>query len=305
MCHTFKPCKNRYSSFLFALLCHSVTSDVNLLLLRSLVPLGLLHRGHTAGPMGRRRPRSGDGLEAPGRRRKIAARREGPGTLLDAMAWPADITNALRYSPEGEADDTYLLRLQNNCQQQNIIITDYSGWECPYWGMSAMTAEWEARLGWDSDMLADAFQFVRSCDYGQVQGRVLNAMSHHCHASQCCVQGDMLARLPKKAQNYIASSRPDPEALVEIRAAAHRELHEWLMANRSWVYPVDAQAPCTVHGRRCYMNGWMKVPEPLRDSEERPSIWNIAGITCHAWSAEGNQEGLAHPFGRLPLGVAL
>ena len=109
------------------------------------------------------------------------------------------------------------------------------------------------------------------------------------------VQGNMLGRLPKKAQNYIASSKPDPEAPVEIRAAAHRELHEWLMANRSWVFPVDAQAPCTVHGRRCYMNGWMKVPEPLRDSEERPSIWNIAGITCHAWSAEGNQEGLAHP----------
>ena len=43
------------------------------------------------------------------------------------------------------------------------------------------------------------------------------------------------------------------------------------------------------------MNGWMKVPEPLRDSEERPSIWSITGIMCHAWSAEGNQEGLAHP----------
>ena len=82
---------------------------------------------------------------------------------------------------------------------------------------------------------------------------------------------------------------------MDKRRQAFVELHQWLLDSRAWVFPTDSRAPCTVHGGKCYANGIMRIPEEQRSGPARPSVWNIAGVTCHAWSAEGKGEGLAHP----------
>ena len=228
------------------------------------------------------------------RRRCSSQFPDGPETLEEAMDWPRYIIDSLRQGEDGSQDGSLLTRVLMNLQQQNVVVTDYSGWECPQWGVHEMKIAFEEILKWEKAMLSQSFTFARACDFGPTQNRVLVAISNQCHGSNLCVHSNMIDRLPRKARRHIKRELPPPGAWVEARRAAYAELAQWLLDNRKWVFPADAKAGCSVHGKECFANGIMWVPELQRDAPDRPSVWNIAGLTCHAWSAEGKGEGLAH-----------
>jgi len=218
----------------------------------------------------------------------------GPGTLEEAMDWPRSIIDALLQGADGSADESLLMRVQMNLRQRNVVVTDYSGWDCPQWCFHAMIAAFRNHLQWEPSMLSEAFNFARACDFGPVQNRVLTAISHQHHKSSMCVHANMIHRLPRKARRHIERELPPPDASVDTRRDAYSAIALWLLENRQWVFPADAKAECSTHGKQCFANGIMWVPEDQRESPDRPSIWNISGLTCHAWSAEGKGEGLAH-----------
>ena len=212
------------------------------------------------------------------------------------MNWPEYIIDCLRRGANGLLDDSVLMRLQNTLRRQNIVVTDYSGWDCPQWSMDAMLRAFKIVLGWDECMLDAAFIFARSCDFSPTQNRVLVAISHELHGSKSCVHSNMIDRLPRKARRYIQSALPQDDWTNPQKQDAYLAIGAWLLENRRWIFPRRAAAECSVHGKECFANGIMWVEEEeQRDSPDRPSVWNVSGLTCHAWSAEGKGEGMAHP----------
>ena len=66
---------------------------------------------------------------------------------------PKYIVDCMRKGEDGSPDDTLIMRVQSNLRQRNIVVTDYSRWEC--WGLEAMLAAFKSELEWESSMLEE------------------------------------------------------------------------------------------------------------------------------------------------------
>ena len=144
----------------------------------------------------------------------------------------------MRKGEDGSPDDSLLMRVQSNLRRRNIVVADYSGWECPQWVLQAMPAAFKSELELETSMLENSFTFARACDFGPTQNRVLTAISHQHHGSTLCVHCNMIDRLPRKARQYIKGALPRKDASVEARRAAHLEIGRWQLDNRKWVFPI-------------------------------------------------------------------
>ena len=69
----------------------------------------------------------------------------------------------------------------------------------------------------------------------------------------CCHFPDILQRLHKEGQKYIAAALAAAKDSKQQRALAHDEIGTWLQYNRTWAYPEKpvATSPCICHGKYC------------------------------------------------------
>ena len=213
-------------------------------------------------------------------------------SLKDMMLWPCRVLTGLRQA--GEVDAELELRLQMLYLGKVWFITDYSGWDCPRWAMYSMGLALISDWGWSEDMVRKAIRFERACDFGDVQYELLCKVATDLDDGKSCCFHNMMDRLPTRARNFIDSALPDGEDTLQAKIIAHDFIYDWLESNRQWVFPISATSPCGVHGKRCSVHPFHDLPPDIAASSDRPTIFTVAGVTCHAWSAEGSNEGDAH-----------
>ena len=113
-----------------------------------------------------------------------------------------------------------LPRLKHNCAKTMRFYTDYSGFECPRWGFSAM--EKILRADTDNDEFDEPepwAKFCRTCDYAEVPSQICCAI--HEATGEGCHLSDIIARLHPTAQDWIKSAVPDEDDTPEVKAKAH------------------------------------------------------------------------------------
>ena len=168
------------------------------------------------------------------------------------------------------------------------FYTDYSGFECPRWGFSAM--EKILRADTDNDEFDEPepwAKFCRTCDYAEVPSQICCAI--HESTGEGCHLSDIIARLHPTAQDWIKSAAPDELDTVEVKAQAHDVIGEWLLDNCGWCFKTveTNTCPCQVCGDECPT--W-----PAREHGDDSLRINASGVTCVAWSNRGPKQKQAH-----------
>ena len=233
-----------------------------------------------------------------------------PCVLVDSletlMLWPCRVLDGLcpSLAAGGEGCASHELEDEERELRMKFLFmlgldfnSDYSGWECPRWSMAALGQALIVRWGWTSELVTTGIRFLRSCDNGSIQREVLTAIGTDLDHGSSCSTGNMLHRLPKLARRYIRRAMPAEDAPGENKLEAHSHIHAWLLENRRWVFPRNAKARCSVHNRKCYVHSIMMQDigtSSVSARRGRRLILNTAGVTCHAWSAEGKSEGDIH-----------
>ena len=164
------------------------------------------------------------------------------------------------------------------------MASDYSGMDCPREALE-QCSEAVARY---FSIEADEFHlnFCRASDKGRLQKKVLTHISKTNDGS--CVMGDILERLPKRAQQYIAAATPAKNEPREKRERANWHIVEWLQQNRNVCFPRKARSPCSIHGGRCLVFHDHISPT---EGPRHPIRLSVAGVTCVRLSCEGAMEG--------------
>ena len=118
--------------------------------------------------------------------------------------------------------------------------------ECPRSGWQRLTEILDAvgQPPWE--------MWARTCDIGRRQSQFLVKL-HEEDGKGGCHFLDIVQRLHKEAQKYIAAALPAAKDSKQQQALAHDEILTWLQDDRSWVYPEKqvARSYCICHGKDC------------------------------------------------------
>lgn len=238
----------------------------------------------------------------------------GPSTLEELLDWPMQIVQGIRSSGAPE-DEELALRLQTNFAGGVKAYTDYSGMDCPKEAMRLGVLATEKSFG--MTFPSPPFTFVRASDKGLLQQRVLADLAQMDGEPFSCLFGDLLERLPPAARQHLEAALPEQGATKQEKSQAYQDIRSWLLSNRAWAFPDDAQSFCYVHGCEC------PVRPPAQGQKRKraldvdgpsgahcdeashgvahelalgagPMRCNIAGVTCVAWSTNGLRGHHAH-----------
>eukprot|EP00439_Symbiodinium_sp_Y106_P049334 s354_g6.t1 len=229
-------------------------------------------------------------------------------TVHDLQQWPLDVLQSLT---KPDRDEEIELRLCSHLLQGVSLYTDYSGLDCPREALEMGFRALQTLKGYDPDVAGSPVWVGRTCDKGSLQKRLQVALSCTFEKGLRCHFDDILHRLPVEGRQWIAAASPGKQASKAERFEAYKCIADWVMTNRNMLFSVDAQSPCMVHHRhtkgrveQCPVHP--SPPPPTADSVAgaRRIRVCVAGVTCHAWSAEGSQDGQAHDS-EIPLAVWL
>lgn len=242
----------------------------------------------------------------------------GPQTAAGLWEWPMAVVKGLFNSGSEEADCQMRARLQANLARGIAFRTEYSGVDCPREAMAMMMDARRLESEWD---YGGKVVFIRSCDKGTTQTRVLKAVASEHFGGAPCHFGDMFERLPEGARAWIDAMTPAKSATKQTKQEAFKSIQDFLREKSAWCFPADATCWCHVHQQECPVRrsrGPSQGPKRKRaggagsaaasdavdgddtveqydDAEEKPWSACVGGVTCHAWSSAGKREGAAHP----------
>ena len=226
----------------------------------------------------------------------------GPESVEELLAWDS------QYAAIGKSTGlgARALQLLENAGAGTIWTSDYSGtsFDREAWRVLLPT------LAGHLEMPAPKLQFLRSCDWGPLQQRVLSRISLGYDAGASCVFQDLNDRLHPDAKAWLESIAPTKKTTLPAAKAANVELKRFLETCSTWVFDQKATSECVVHKQKCpayplaaYTKLWA-----LRDAScEQPPIKKIKGGTQpQAWwerlAFESNTED--EPDKPLPLSIS-
>ena len=140
-----------------------------------------------------------------------------------------------------------------------LLSTDYSGFDFPKEAIRVAVAALEKAEG----KCNPEIKFVRACDWGEVQQRVLKKQSEVIDGSACCVFKSINDRLPAIATQWIMQQGEVKSMSKAAAAAANEEIATWLDKNSSWVFESEATSECLVHHQQCWAYPGMALHRKL------------------------------------------
>ena len=218
--------------------------------------------------------------------------RAGPDNLSQLEEWPITLAKSLLQSRE--EDEEVQLRLATHLRSGLVCTSDFSGIDSPREAMEEALWGLQQVAGWDMDW--KQMRMARTCDSGNLQTHVLTTFSKNYADQKICHFMDITERLPEVGRTWVAAATPPDRkrASRAERSAAHADIQAWVMKNRCHLFPPDATCHCCIHGGQCPVHPQLGKPNPLSTDCEDPVAFNVAGIVCVPWSAEGLFEGTAH-----------
>ena len=229
-----------------------------------------------------RRPKrmKSDDVELLYSRRNVPA---GPTTVRELFQWPATVLEQIATRP-GCKD-----RMLRNIVNGVLNTTDYSGVDCPreicYQLGAAMQKIWN---------IHPSMRFLRSCDNGVIQQKVLTWISNELDGGKSCVFSELESVLDTATKEVLDAMEPteehrssnDPD-VREATVAAYQDIKAVLYQNRKRLFKSTAEAYCIQHQDcRCPL-----LPADFNDTTKLRLNWS--GTTCVGWSAVGHQKGHA------------
>ena len=124
-----------------------------------------------------------------------------PQSLLDLQRWPNRVLDGMR-AGDAACNAECELRLYLLYAGRCLFTTDYMGWECPWWGMTCIPTALIKQWKWDEDVVKNGITFTRSCDFGDIQQRVLCKVAEDIDDGKSCVLHNIMDRLPVKAPQF-------------------------------------------------------------------------------------------------------
>ena len=106
-------------------------------------------------------------------------------TWEEVISWPEELISRLK------CDGHKMQILMDTLQFGSLNTTDYSGFDCPIEMMCQMQKVLQALYDLDGKTGDIIHRFVRSCDVGGLQRRVLLWMSNHLDSVRSCVLQDI------------------------------------------------------------------------------------------------------------------
>lgn len=166
----------------------------------------------------------------------------GPETPDHLGMWDVNFGRQLRAAGKGQQMSALL-------RNGAIAFSDFSGYDAPSEACRAGLPSIFEELG-----AAPPFvDWVRSCDIGKPQQRILVGMSRLVGGKHC-VFNDVMDRLPELARDDVANMLPDGGMRVQKKRQCNEKIRAYLNENSSSVFAAEATAPCKVHGCRCFVN---------------------------------------------------
>lgn len=226
-----------------------------------------------------------------------------------------NIRSLIQDGEDAEKDQEIALQLQTHLLRGTEFNDEYSGMGCTREAVEAGVRGYIEVTDppWKSEI---KITWGHSCDVGDMQLDVLTKIAKETDDSKSCVLNNMFSRLDKSAAQFVEASRPLAPASRDEKEKAHKDIEDWLHANREWALPANATSPCLVHDRRCPSSRyayWLHYQGQDRDTlstaeqanlkmcdqcgydaNPRPMICTAGGVVCTPVTAMGLSEKAAH-----------
>ena len=172
--------------------------------------------------------------------------------------WDVAWAGRLRQSACRPRLDTFFSRMV-------MMTSDYSGWDAPREAMRIFAPQVVA----NPDV-----QFVRSCDWGSQQHKVLCVESTMFTEGSNCVFRDMQDRMHEKSRKHIAQLAPGKSNKMPLKEAVRNNqmIEEFLLKNRGWAVPIGASSWCSMHQQCCPVNPLWLWREMRANSSEAHAV---------------------------------
>ena len=230
--------------------------------------------------------------------------RPGPQSLDELCSWPLTVVQSLVSAKDGN-DGERFSRLKALLGRGLWIDSDYSGIAGEHEVMHQMVEALNlVASGSGVEALKDVkIVHGRFCDKAKQQQQVLRFISS-LHNNSICVFDDLNDRLPETARAVLDNMTPKQKISSKEAADLYRNMSEWLMENRAWVFAQENSCQCLVHDRRCRVvkdaetsetDQTMLSPSPLssqsEEEEEKLSAASWSRDSCNrrrgTWYPEG------------------
>ena len=147
----------------------------------------------------------------------------------------------------------YYTRISDIMRHGVIATTDYSGYDSPRECMRILTPSIFAAM----QKPVPQISFLRSCDWGRLQQKVLLHQSVVWDEGSVCLFDNIADRLSSPGVNFIADRPVQKNMPMATRADRNKEILSALLDCRHSWNPVDAVCPCLVHKKLCPVHaGW-------------------------------------------------
>ena len=172
--------------------------------------------------------------------------------------------------------------------------TDYSGFDCPREMMCQLQKVFQELCALDGKAGACLHRFVRSCDVGALQRRVMLWMSENLDQGQSCVLADIEGCLDDWVVEELDGMVPrqqKTDLTVDERAEvakAYADMWAWLLKDRQNLLPDPLLSECLTRDGYCPLFARRAESD---DSKALRLHW--AGTTCTGWSSVGLQDGFS------------
>eukprot|EP00439_Symbiodinium_sp_Y106_P027305 s6368_g3.t1 len=188
-----------------------------------------------------------------------SSRPRSPLNIRELFQWPQRVAAAL--------DPAELCRLRSILLSDVVVFSDYSGYGSEREALTCVLRAICQRHGWHLER--DPFIYARSCDIGQLPQQVLQALAESSDVkSRPCLFADVVEHCAPQAVSWLRAAVPADDCSMDEAVKAYNTIMEWLLANRSWVFPLDGKQACLIHKKACPvcpMAGWAARVQHLQD----------------------------------------
>ena len=168
---------------------------------------------------------------------------QGPQSKDELLAWDDRYANVAKTA--GLA--MFVLEMVDANGGGTLITTDYYGFDFPRESLRILVPKLAAVAG----IHCPEVRFVRSCDWGEAQAKVLVAQSLKLDSGVGCVFGDLNERLHPDAREWLDIVSPKKKTDKALAKKANNEIRGFLDRGSSWIIRSDAMSRCMVHDCMC------------------------------------------------------
>lgn len=242
----------------------------------------------SSGSVGQKRRERSDSSTSLSEKTPLQAKADGPRSASEVFDWPLQLLKTALSVPGGPS-----LRLRAMCRKHEWQLTsDYSGFDCPREAVRLGHLAVSREIG-----ACPTPKYVRACDVGGLQQKILCEYANKFDAGESCVFQDINARLPEEARRVLDELEPSAGASFAECIKARQAQHTFLVDNKQRLFHESSESWCLVHKKMCLTLPRI-APALSDDPSEQVFRVNVAGTCCQAWSMEGKRAKHGHPSER-------